>query len=349
MIRHIQPMAWLAALFIACQWLAPATMRPVSMVQASVPGITCNAAMTGINFGNIDSNGIQANYNLQTTGYLTYYCTNTTASAQTITACFSIGNPGGATQRTMSNSNDRTLNYGLYQDAANTVQWGSTSSPGTWGTPYTTNITVPANGTSPPATATIYATIASNQGSIFGIHLGVFLLPAGNYSASYGAGNVAFDIVSGANKPCSTATGGGNAFPFNVTASVQQTCQVNTNPLVFPTTAGDPSGATASTTLTVQCTGSHTGYQIGLDNGQNYDGTNRRMRGGPTISNYVSYGLYQNSNYTTPWGNTTGTGGNTVTGTSNPQTFTVYGKINAGQGRTVPGNYFDAVTVYVYY
>lgn len=70
------------------------------------------------------------------------------------------------------------------------------------------------------------------------------------------------------------------------------------------------------------------------------------MRGGPTLSNYIGYGLYQNSG-NTAWGNTQET--NTVTGTSNPQTFTVYGEINVGQGALPPGNYFDVVTVFVYY
>jgi spore coat protein U-like protein len=117
--------------------------------------------------------------------------------------------------------------------------------------------------------------------------------------------------------------------------------------MIFPTPAGsDPSGVTTSMTLTVTCS-SHTGYQVGLDDGKNFDGATRRMRGGPTHSDYIGYGLYKNASYSTPWGNTKGN--DTVTGTSSTQTFTVYGKINPNQGHVNQGDYFDAVTVYVYY
>jgi spore coat protein U-like protein len=356
MIRRLYCTFWVVALCAACQWMAPTRMTPMASAWASVPGITCTATMTSISFGNVDPYNFGygflgwsgANYNLQTTGFLTYYCTNTTATQQAITACFSIGNPGGTTQRYMTGPGNTQLNYQLYQDASNTQAWGSKyNTPGKWGSPVTANVIVPANGTSPPTTLPVYATIDSDQGGRGFLGTPGGDLPAGSYSASYGGGDVALDIAPGTGASCSVASGGGTVSGFQITANVQQTCQVTTNPMTFPTpTGGDPSGATATTTLTVSCT-SHTGYQVGLDNGKNVDGTTRRMRGGPTHSDYISYGLYKDSSYGTSWGNAKGT--DTVTGTSNPQTFTVYGKVNANQGTPAPGNYFDAVTVYVYY
>lgn len=349
MIRHLRCTSWVLALCMLCQWMAPTRMTPVASAWAAVTGVTCNATMTSINFGNVDPSslgiGLNGNggSNLNTTGFLTYYCTNTNATPQTITACFSIGNPGGGASRSMTGPNSSKLSYNIYQDAARSIPWGSKYQT-TWGSPVAANITIPAKGTSPPVTVPAYATIASNQA------VGLLGLSTGSYSANYAAGDVALDTASGANAPCSAASGGGNAFTFSVLANVQQTCQVTTNPMAFPTPVnGNPSGATSSTTLTVTCT-LHTGYQVGLDNGKNFDGTTRRMRGGPTYSDYIGYGLYQDSGDTIPWGNQAGTGGNTRTGTSSTQTFTVYGKVNpTTPAMPAAGNYFDAVTVYVYY
>lgn len=332
---------WIVALLAAAQWFAPARMAPIRSAIAAVAGITCNAVVTDVNFGNVGTprppGHAVIDINTSTTGYLTYYCTNTTATPQSITACISLGSPGGKNPRQVS-SGGNSMNYNLFQDAAGTIPWGSIYRT-TWGTARMVPISVPANGTSAPTTLPIYATITANQST-----------QAGTYTDTYGQGDVAMDVVSGNQTTCPTSAGGATWIGFRVSATVAQTCQVTTNPLTFPpvtSTGLNTSSATASTTLTVQCTGNHTGYQVGLDNGQNFNGT-RRMRGGPTFSNYINYGLYQDPQYQTAWGNNVGS--NTVTGTANPQTFTVYGSVPANPTASYPaGNYFDVVTVFVYY
>jgi spore coat protein U-like protein len=144
---------------------------------------------------------------------------------------------------------------------------------------------------------------------------------------------------------CAGASGGGSINGFMVSASMQPTCQVNTNPMDFGVVNGDPSGYTATTTLTVACN-FHGGYRVGLDNGKNFQSGSRNMRGGPTHSDYIAYELYRDGGYVDVWGNTDGT--DTVPDNSNG-TYTVYGKIAPNQGMPAGGNYFDAVTVYVYY
>ncbi|MCJ0763292.1 Csu type fimbrial protein [Variovorax terrae] len=91
--------------------------------------------------------------------------------------------------------------------------------------------------------------------------------------------------------------------------------------------------------LTVNCTNG-SAYNIGLDNGLNYNATTRRMK---TVgSNYVSYGLFQDVGHTTAWGNTVGTDTRTGSGTGTNQTYTVYGLV-PNVGGAPAGNYTDTV------
>lgn len=97
--------------------------------------------------------------------------------------------------------------------------------------------------------------------------------------------------------------------------------------------------------LTVNCTNGST-YNIGLDNGQNYNATTRRMKA--TGSNYVSYGLFQDAGHTTAWGATIGTDTKAGTGTGTNQTYTVYGLVPNVSGAPA-GNYVDTVVATLTY
>jgi spore coat protein U domain-containing protein, fimbrial subunit CupE1/2/3/6 len=106
------------------------------------------------------------------------------------------------------------------------------------------------------------------------------------------------------------------------------------------------SNVDAAGTVTVQCTSS-TPYAVALNGGNAgaSDPTKRKMtRGAETIT----YGLYQNSARSQPWGSTTGT--NTVggTGAGSNQSLTVYGRV-ASQTTPSPGTYTDSVVVTVTY
>lgn len=359
MTRHLCHSLWLGLLFVLCQWLAPAPFAPLGSAFAAVPGVTCNATFTNLSFGNVDPttysvNGAgNSNANLQTTGYLTYTCQNTGTTAQSISICVSIGNPGGGA-RAMSGPSSAKLNYQLYQDASMTPSssWGSAYN-NTWGHPYQTTATVPASGTSAPITIPIYAAISQNQGTNWGWPFNFSSITQGAYSATYASPNdVRFDINPSSNTTCQAGSGGGTATGFTVSANVQATCYVTTNPLTFPATPSGTAGTvTAQTTVSVNCADGDTQYDIGLDNGQNYSGGNRRMRGGPTFSDYVSYGLYADSGYSQAWGNTQGSNTYRTIApgqiTQSSQTFTIYGKLLSTP--TVPGDYYDVVAVYVYY
>lgn len=132
---------------------------------------------------------------------------------------------------------------------------------------------------------------------------------------------------------------------FTVTATVTATCLVSATNLSF----GSYTGAVddANSAVTVTCTNT-TPYNVGLNAGTATGATTstRQMTG--TGSATLNYFLYQDSAYSTNWGNTVGTDTLSGTGTGLAQALTVYGQIPAGQYVT-PGSYTDTITATVTY
>ena len=96
--------------------------------------------------------------------------------------------------------------------------------------------------------------------------------------------------------------------------------------------------------LVVICS-SGTPYTVGLNNGQNYNGTLRTMVFG---SNNIPYTLYRNTERTDVWGNS----GATLfsgTGTGNGVNLPVYGRVSAGATNVPAGSYSDIVTATLSY
>ncbi|HEU4685808.1 MAG TPA: spore coat U domain-containing protein [Nitrospira sp.] len=148
------------------------------------------------------------------------------------------------------------------------------------------------------------------------------------------------------------AMAGSAASNFTVSAAVVATCSISTVNMNFGNY--DPINANASTALdvngsvTITCTkGASTWIDLSPGaNAANAVGTTRAMAtAGP---DYLSYELYQDNTHTTVWG--VGNPGNAlvppVAPNKNARTFTVYGRIPAGQGSSV-GNYTDTVTATV--
>jgi spore coat protein U-like protein len=132
-----------------------------------------------------------------------------------------------------------------------------------------------------------------------------------------------------------------------VSATVLSSCGVTALPLAFGTYSPTQStNTTAQTTVAVTCTNG-TPYNVGLNAGAGTGATvaTRKMTSG---SNTLNYSLYQDSGYSTVWGNTIGS--NTVAGTGSGlvQTINVYGSATALQA--VPaGAYTDTITVSLTY
>jgi spore coat protein U-like protein len=137
--------------------------------------------------------------------------------------------------------------------------------------------------------------------------------------------------------------------PSNLTVSttVVDRCTITTTPLTFgaydPIVAHKTAPLDATGSLTITCT-QGVSATIGLDsgtNGANASGATRAMKSG---SNYLSYEIYQSSGGTTVWGNS---GAGLLSPAAAPsyaaRTFTVYGRIPAGQVVRASTLYTDTV------
>jgi spore coat protein U-like protein len=110
------------------------------------------------------------------------------------------------------------------------------------------------------------------------------------------------------------------------------------------TTAGGNIDQTAS--LTVQCTNT-TPYNIGLDGGSN-SGASTGVRYLNNSGATIGYTLYYDSGRLHNWGSTIGTDTVPDTGTGDPITYTVYGRV-APQTTPAPGLYTDTIHITVTY
>jgi spore coat protein U-like protein len=130
---------------------------------------------------------------------------------------------------------------------------------------------------------------------------------------------------------------------LGVSLTINAGCNVSSSPVAFPAQAVLASAVNQSGSVSVTCTNT-TPYNVGLDKGAGSGASvaNRLMTGPASAT--VAYGLYQDSGHGTNWGNTVGT--DTVSGTGNAQTLTVYGQVGS-QTTPAPGAYADTVNVTV--
>jgi len=136
-------------------------------------------------------------------------------------------------------------------------------------------------------------------------------------------------LVFGLAVPALAQTASAN---LSVTATVAKNCSITTTAVAFG--SYDPIVANASTpldgtgTVVVTCT-KGAGTRIDLDLGSNAAGSVRRMLGGTDL---LTYELYTDSGHSTVWGAGAGAGQTIAAAPNkNPRTFTVYGRVPAGQ------------------
>lgn len=152
---------------------------------------------------------------------------------------------------------------------------------------------------------------------------------------------VAASVAALASGSAQAATATGS---LGVSISIAAACTVAGGTLNFGSQGVLAANVDQTGTFGVTCTNT-TAYTVGLDNGANASGVQRRMKGGATNTEFVNYGLFSDAGRATAW-----TSAATVAGTGNgaAQTLTVYGRVPS-QTTGSPGAYSDTVTITVTY
>jgi len=153
-------------------------------------------------------------------------------------------------------------------------------------------------------------------------------------------------LLTRSQEPAQAATATAN---LSVSATISNNCTITTAAVGFP--AYDPIATHATTpddstsgSVTITCT-KGSAATIGLGLGANTSGSQMRMLNGS--ANYLNYALYQDAGRATVWGNSgAGLLSPVAAPSKAPRTFTVYGRIPAGQDLPA-GTYADTVVATV--
>lgn len=329
---------------------------------------TCTAsAPPPLLFGSITSGGAAPT---DTNTAITIRCTTAALSllaTASVRMCIGLGTGSTGTTllptRTMTNAagppltTGDTLAYQLYSNSSFSTVYGLVPGGSPGAAVIDLTYEVPLLGGNGTATATVYARIPAGQ-----------TLSAGAFSSTYAGPNLTLQyaynerLLLAAPTPaaCNSASGVTGQktstvdFPFTVSATVLPQCSTYvTTDMDFGSNAGAvTTNIDRLSTIQLTCI-NRTAYSVGLNNGQNVQGTTRRMRltpVGSSTSYYIPYELYRDPQRTLRWGNTLNV--DTVTGTGNgaAQTLTVYGRTPPTTG-AIPaqGAYSDVVTVTITY
>lgn len=263
---------------------------------------SCTVKATGVSFGNYSTTV------LTVVGTVTVTCTK--GSSYSISLNQGLGPGATVTSRSMT-SGANVLGYGLYSDAARSVNWGDSS-----GTNWVTG-----TGTGKAQKYNVYGEI-----------------PANEFSAVATYADTITVYVQGSGIATATAS-------IPVKASVVVHCVISASPLSFGTYSGTLTRSTTS--IGVTCS-NNTSYTVGLNAGTSAGATvTTRAMTGPAGA-MLKYGLYSDSGHTVNWGNTAAQNWISGTGAGTLQSLIVYGEIPAGQF-PAPGNYSDTIIAKITY
>jgi spore coat protein U-like protein len=293
---------------------------------------SCTVAIASGSYGNVN---VLSGAAADSTSTITVTCTGNTNA--TVRLCIEMGagiSPTHAGKRALSNG-AKFLDHEFYSDPSRTQLWGS------WGAVVTAygsggvaqDLALGASG-SASRTFILYARVLANQKTAAPL--------------AYSWNGASPGIIYGYRGAATCPTGSKTTYAGSTvwTATVLANCAVSATGVNLGSSGPIQSNVDAAGTVTVQCTSS-TPYAVALNGGNAgaSDPTKRKMSKGAET---ITYGLYQNSARTQPWGMSAGS--NTVggTGTGSGQALTVYGRV-ASQTTPSPGTYTDSVVVTVTY
>lgn len=307
----------------------------LSLMAESAFAQSCSFSITTLNFGSIN---LAANTPFTSTATFSASCTGTANTTVRTCPNISVGSGGSTSGNPRFLVNGTTqLNFNLYQDGGYSSVWGSNlwAFAGSYPSP---TLDVPLNSSgSGTGQLTMYGQVWAGQQT----------LPAGTYASSFSGTQASVAYAYSTIGTCATI-GNANATSaaFSVTATNTTSCSVSASNLNFGSAGVLQSLIDATSTVAITCT-SAAPYTVSLDGGlgQATDPTQRKMTQG---SQQVTYGLYQDSARTQPWGNSVGTNTEAATGSGLAQNLTVYGRVPA-QSTPSPGTYTDTVVVTISY
>jgi spore coat protein U-like protein len=322
--------AWIAFIIV----LAVSNLLGIDIVRAQ----SCSIGTGTGSYGNVSILSGAADDSSST---FTTSCTGT--ANQTVRLCIEWGagnSPDGSGNRLLHSSTGSLL-HDFFTTSARTTIWGSWGSQLPAYTPYPNGFQqdLPLGSAgSNSIVLTVYGRVYANQQTA----------PPGSYSwSSGGSPSLQYGYASSTSCPVGGKTTSSSGSTW--TATVLADANVSVTSMNFGSTSLS-SNIDSTATITLQATNT-TPYSIGLDNGVNASGSQRRVRLGAT-SSYLNYNLYTDSARTGLWTTTSSTtsctGGAgtciTGTGTGSNQTVTVYGRVPT---QTVPtaGVFNDTVVI----
>jgi spore coat protein U-like protein len=318
------------ALALACAILALGTP---GRAQAQ----SCTFGVSNISFGSLSP--VNGPSTVTSSGTLSVNCSNLGLLGilpVTLTLCPNLDAGSGgfnSAGRLLAGPGGTTLSYQLYSDSGYTTPWGSASFLAFNAVP-TVTLTSDNSGNL-HATRTIYAKLTNASAA-----------QVGTYSSTFAGESFYWGLNL---LTCAGITIGTIVTPPAFLASVQMIadCNLTTSALAFPTTGLISVGVSAQTNLQVTCTNGAP-FSLSLGPGSTGTGPTARLMTKGTES--ITYGLYQDSNHTLPWGDAAAGAGTiaTATGTGASQTMTVYGYVPP-QSTPSPGNYTDTVVITLTY
>ena len=322
-------------LILVCLFLAALLL---SLTEDARAAASCTVTPTNLVFGDV-SVAILGNAVSDTTGTISYNCSGA-ANNSTIRVCLELNHYNASNTRSMT-SGSNILNYQIYRDSARTLVWGNSSD----GNVATIDLLTDGSGAA-SSSSTMYGRVLTGQNTA----------ALGSYSHNMaGSSDNRLTVAPNTTNPCTSITSGSKNIAFTTTATVSANCNVSTTVMNFGSVSTAISSNVDSTaTITAQCT-STTPYSIGLDNGTNVSGSQRRMRLGAT-ANYINYSLYTDPARSVSWLATSSTtsctgGANTCslgTGNGSNQNITVYGRVPP-QTAPAAGTFSDTILITITY
>lgn len=304
---------------------------------------TCEVDVTDLDFGLVDPSS------RRTTATLNYECDTKGASGARVTVqmCLAIGTgivPGSTeSTRLMRNWFGDTLPFGIYKESNHAHVWGDdASTPSYLVHPLTYSVNNGGNGKI-RGSITLYGYIPDLWGAAAGYYAS-FLWDT-EFTYRYNDGPTpADDPVACDSGP--GQMGNSSSFPFWVWAELPRRCDVRATNMDFGTVSNSfrTGNLTSTSTISLECS-NRMPWQVGLDNGRNFDGSSRRVcnNGGGCILYRLNRPPGDGGG---PWGTTLDL--DTVADTSNREDLTVTGVIS-DQPVTQAGIYTDTITVIVTY